>query len=350
MDRIIFGDNQFFGINHMSEEKAQAQSERFKDINSIIEVIDTAYDCGIHAFMFNTHNRVAELCNHFRAHPEKYSDMRLYPSMPYAHKYANSVNEKGMIGALNEFVFAGRSIGQAASTLIRGGMSVLNKDMIQIMKLLVDAEMRMFKGLNVKAVFLQNIVTDLLLGMKAKLVFVEFANHIRNTYGVDAGFNSMNMPALAGFLIDCGIENPIVCSSINKAGYFMSPNKEAYEKALAGNSFRPMAMSIFASGGVSIRQAVEYVTSFKNIRSIVFGASSKAHILETKEIVDSCWGDGKIQIKSVAAARPDTARRFTVLEADSSTLRLKVGSEQNKESVNTDRCDVREEVQNKWVK
>lgn len=23
IDRIIFGDNQFFGINHMSEEKAQ---------------------------------------------------------------------------------------------------------------------------------------------------------------------------------------------------------------------------------------------------------------------------------------------------------------------------------------
>ena len=106
----------------------------------------------------------------------------------------------------------------------------------------------------------------------------------------------------------------------------MSPNKEAYEKALAVNSFRPMAMSIFASGGVSTRQAVEYVTSFKNIRSIVFGASSKAHILETKEIIDSCWADGKIQIKSVAAARPDTARRLTALEADGSTLRLKVES------------------------
>ena len=36
MDRIIFGDNQFFGINHMSEEKAQAQAERFKDSQTII--------------------------------------------------------------------------------------------------------------------------------------------------------------------------------------------------------------------------------------------------------------------------------------------------------------------------
>ena len=337
MDRIIFGDNQFFGINHMSEEKAQSQSERFKDIKAIIQVIDTAYDCGIHAFMFNTHDRVAELCDHFRANPDKYSDLRLYPSMPYAHKYANAVNEKGMIGALNDFVFTGRSVGQALHTVVRGGLTVIKRDIIEVMNILVDAEMRMFHGLNIKAIFLQNIVTDLLLGIGAKQIFVEFADHIKKTYGVDPAFNTMDMPKLVDFLLDCGIENPIVCSSINKAGYFMSPNKEAYEKALAGNSFRPMAMSIFASGGVSTRQAVEYVTSFKNIRSIVFGASSKAHILETKEIIDSCWADGRIQIKSVAAARPDTARRPMVMQADGSTLRLKVGIEQNKESVNTDR-------------
>jgi hypothetical protein len=330
MDRIIFGDNQFFGINHMSEEKAQAQFERFKDVNAIIQVVDTAYQCGIHAFMFNTHDKVARLCDYFRSHPEKYSDLRLYPSMPYAHKYANAVNEKGMVGALNDFVFANRSISQAVTTLLRGGLSIINQDMTQVMKLLVDTEMRMFRGLNVKAVFLQNIVTDLLLGMRAKNVFIAFSEHIKNTYGVDAAFNSMNMPALVDFLKECGIENPIICSSINKAGYFMSPNRESYEKVLQSNSFRPMAMSIFASGAVSARQAVEYVTSFKNIRSIVFGASSKAHILETKEIIDSCWAVRAVQIKGVAPARPDTARRFSVLHADGSTLRLKAESNKTK--------------------
>ena len=292
MDRIIFGDNQFFGINHMSEEKAQAQAERFKDIGAIIKVIDAAYDCGIHAFMFNTHDKVAELCDHFRANPEKYSDIRLYPSMPYAHKYANAVNEKGMIGAISEFVFSGRSAGQAIGTIIRGGMSVINKDMIEVMRLLVDAEMRMFRGLNVRAIFLQNIVTDLLLGMKAKKVFVEFSDHIKDTYGVDPGFNSMNMPRLVEFLLECGIENPIVCSSINKAGYLMCPNRQAYEKVLAEKSFRPMAMSILASGAVSAQEAVEYVCGLPKVQSIVFGASSRGHIQQTKEMICSNWGIG----------------------------------------------------------
>ena len=286
MDRIIFGDNQFFGINHMSEDKAQALSERFKDIKSIIEVIDIAYEFGIHAFMFNTHDRVIQLCDHFRANPQKYEDLRLYPSMPYAHKYANAVNEKGMIGALNEFVFAGRSAGEAMQTLVRGSMGVINRDMLEVMKLLIDAEMRMFRGLNVQAIFLQNIITDLLLGMNARDVFIAFTEHIKNTYDVEPGFNTMNMPQLVDFLLECGIENPIVCSSINKAGYLMQPGIDEYEHAIKTKQFRPMAMSILASGAVEPREAVEYVASNKNINSIVFGASSKNHIQETKELID----------------------------------------------------------------
>ena len=43
MDRVLFGDNQFFGVNHMSEEKARAQQMRFQDLSAIIEVLDAAY-------------------------------------------------------------------------------------------------------------------------------------------------------------------------------------------------------------------------------------------------------------------------------------------------------------------
>ena len=286
MDRIVFGDNQFFGINHMSEEKAQLLSERFKDINAMIEVIDTAYDCGIHAFMFNTHDQVARLCDHFRANPDKYAELSLYPSMPYAHKYANAVNEKGMIGALNDFVFANRSAGQIFGTLARGATSIVSKNMLNVMKILIDAEMTTFRGLNVRAVFLQNIVTDLLLGLGIKDMFISFADHIMEKYGVEPAFNTMNMPQLVDFLLDCGIDNPIVCSSINKIGYLMNPNRQAYEEAIRTKPFRPMAMSVLASGALAPKEAIEYVASQKNIRSIVFGASSRSHIQETIDIIN----------------------------------------------------------------
>ena len=51
IERLLFGDNQFFGVNHMSEEKARAQLMRFKDNEAIIEVLDIAYDAGIRTFM-----------------------------------------------------------------------------------------------------------------------------------------------------------------------------------------------------------------------------------------------------------------------------------------------------------
>ena len=82
-----------------------------------------------------------------------------------------------------------------------------------------------------RVIFLQIIVADLLFGLGAKDVFTAFATYVKGKYGVDAGFVTMNMPKMVDFLHGCGIENPIVCSSINKAGYFMSPNSEAYEKS-----------------------------------------------------------------------------------------------------------------------
>ncbi len=70
----------------------------------------------------------------------------------------------------------------------------------------------------------------------------------------------------------------------------MNPDKTSYEEYITTKPFRPMAMSILASGAVPPKEAVEYVSAQKNIRSIVFGASSKAHIQETKDMIDSMKG------------------------------------------------------------
>lgn len=57
IDKIIFGDNQFFGINHMSQEKAQQLAEKFFDIKNIYLVYDTAFEAGIKAVMLNSNDR-----------------------------------------------------------------------------------------------------------------------------------------------------------------------------------------------------------------------------------------------------------------------------------------------------
>jgi hypothetical protein len=282
MDRILFGDNQFFGVNHASEEKARLQTIRFQTIESIIKVLDTAYDVGIRTFMCTTHDRIAEVCEHVRSNPERYASFRFYPCMPYAHKYANAVTEHGMLDALRLFL----PEQGAAAALFRGGRSLAFKDMEGIGQLLIDAEMKMFAHLSTPVVFLQNIVTDLLLGIGAKDAFRFFADHVVRRYNAEPGFITMNLPHLLDTLEDVGIADPIVCANINSVGFRMSGGRARYEETIATRRFRPIAMSVLASGALAPREAIDYVCRQKNIRSIVFGASTRAHIEETKRLID----------------------------------------------------------------
>ena len=59
-----------------------------------------------------------------------------------------------------------------------------------------------------------------------------------------------------------------------------------YEEVIASRRFRPVAMSVLASGAIRPREAIEYVCGHKKIRSIVFGASSRSNIEETKRLIE----------------------------------------------------------------
>lgn len=282
MDRVLFGDNQFFGVNHMSEEKARAQAMRFQETPAIIDVLDAAYQEGIRTFMCTTHDRVAEICDHFRANKARYPDYVFYPCMPYAHKYANAVTEHGMIEALRMFLPQDGAIG----AMLKGGMALANKDVESIMQLLIDAEMKMFHGLNTPVVFMQNVITDLLLGLGMKDTFRMFHDHVRNKYGAEPGFITMNVPRLLDVLDELRIDNPIVCANINKIGFRMCGGIAEYERVIANRRFRPVAMSVLASGAIAPREAIEYVCAQPRIESIVFGASSRGNIRQTKTLID----------------------------------------------------------------
>ena len=219
--------------------------------------------------MCTTHDRVAEICDYFRANPQKYPDYRFYPCMPYAHKYANAVTEHGMIGALRMFL----PEEGAVSAMFKGGVALASKDIEAIMQMLIDAEMKMFHGLSTPVIFIQNVITDLLLGLGMRDTFRIFADHVRNRYGAEPGFITMNVPRLLDVLDELGIDNPIVCANINKIGFRMCGGVELYEKTIATRRFRPVAMSVLASGAISPREAIEYVCRQPRIESIVFGAS-----------------------------------------------------------------------------
>jgi hypothetical protein len=285
MERILFGDNQFFGVNHMSEEKARAQAVQFKDTASIMRVLDCAYDAGIKVFMCTTHDRVGEIADIVRANPARYPDFEFYPGMPYAHKYANSIGEVGMIETLRRF-----APGNIVETLFTGALSVASQDLDKLACMLVDAEMKRFAGLKTPVIFLQNVVTDLLLGLKLHQMFAVFARHVKEKYNAEPGYITMNLPLLLNALEGVGVNNPIICANINKIGFRMCGGIEAYRDVIASGRCRAIAMSVFASGAIPPSEAIEWACNIDGLQSIVFGASSAANIRHTRDLIGQCWG------------------------------------------------------------
>jgi hypothetical protein len=287
IDKIVFGDNQFFGINHMSQDKAQQLSEKFHDLKNVFKVYDVAIELGIKAIMLNSNDRSSEICDYFRNNQNKYGHINWYPSIPYPHKYANLVAEKGIFPALNDILFSNVRGKDLVGILINGGSALLTKDMIKVMYLLIDLELKMFRGLNVKVIFLQNVITDLLLGFGIKEVFLEYCNYVRKKYNVIPGFTTVNLPFCLKKFQEWGIDKVVVCSSINKIGFTMSPSVIDYEKVIRENDpteFQIMAMSVLASGAILPNEAFDYIKA-QNIQSVVFGASSHKNIEESLRLL-----------------------------------------------------------------
>ncbi len=282
MDRVILGDNQFFAVNHLSDERSRAQALRFKNDQSILDVIDTAIDCGINTFMCTTHDRIANIIDLMKKNPKRYEKFNFHPCMPYAHKYANAVTELGIMGTLKAYI-----PGNILAVASKAGLAYVRKDFPTLMELLIDAEMKMFRGMNTPVIFLQNVIVDLLYGLGMDEIFVHYAEYIKKKYNAEPGFITMNMPRMVDMCERIGIKNPIICSSINKIGFRMSGSIEEYEEYLnSDREFRPMAMQCLAAGALKPDEAMEYVTRFPKIESVLFGASSKAHIEQTKELIE----------------------------------------------------------------
>jgi hypothetical protein len=96
----------------------------------------------------------------------------------------------------------------------------------------------------------------------------------------------MNAPRLLARLEKLGIANPLICTNINKLGFRMCGGAAAYEEMMTHGNCRLIAMSVFASGALPAQDALEYVCRFPRIESIVFGASSRSNIAQTRQLIE----------------------------------------------------------------
>lgn len=268
----ILGDNQFFGVNHNDIDKGDKTKNLFSENETIISFVDATMDIGLSGFMMNSNLRGYDITNSF----SKAFKGEIHYSVPYPHKFASMVNEGGMLMLL-KYVFGKSSF---RSLFLHFPAFLITGNVKYILPLILDLEIpkNLKKG---SFVYLQNIVTDLLLGMKRYDLLESFCKSLISK-GYCPGLISLN-PVLLDKVIskfDLNIQNDlIVCFNINVDGFNVFPCLDDVEDLIFRKSlYKKMGMSIMASGGASnIQESLRYIKNLP-LDYVVYGSSNLSNI------------------------------------------------------------------------
>ena len=274
--KFILGDNQFFGINHSDLQKGERTKNKFDSARKIINFIEEGLEVGMDGFMINSNTFGSEVIKTGIFDSSK----EIHYSIPYAHKYANMVNEDGILKLLTH-VLKNTSL---SSNLKNGIGFVKNKNLGNIVPLAIDIEVpkELPKG---SVVYLQNILTDLLIGLGRHDLIERF---IKTT--TDLGYkpglvtlNPIKMDQILNTYNICLLEL-VVCFNINSVGFNVFPNKHQVEDFIKSDTiYKKMGMSIFASGASNIQESIKYIRSLE-LDYVVFGTSRIDNIKSNLQI------------------------------------------------------------------
>ena len=270
--KIILGDNQFFGVNHFDIQKGQKTKLKFDTTKKIEKFINNSLSLGMDGFMINSNDKGFELIskNQFVINKE------IHYSIPYPHKYASMVNENGMISILNH-VFKNTSM---IKNIIGGIKLVASQNIKYITPLALNLEVptNLKKG---SYIYMQNIITDLLMGIGRGDILIEFIKSVTKM-GYKPGIITLN-PIMFDKLLSKQEDNSwlrdlIVCFNINQDGFNVFPSLDIVEDFIKSKpKYQLMGMSIFASGASNIPSSVSYIKKL-NLDYVVFGTSSLENV------------------------------------------------------------------------
>lgn len=279
IDNIILGDNQFFGVNHMSQDKGRVAYEKFKDISEIKKILFYAMDNGVKGVMFSTHPSIYQITDMMRKDAAIKNNFSLYINVPYIVKYMSMINEMGMYNTIKTML-RGKTFLENAKYVTESAINVLTKDYLAIVNRLIDVELAPFYDLNIKAVFLHNILADLALGYNMVDVIKSYDSYIKKKYNAIPAYGTLNYPAFCDLLKKADIKNSLIMTAVNKKGFLMNPDIESYKHEIAKNEHTVLAMATLASGRIPPQEAYEFLFSL-NIKHVVVGLSSQKHADET---------------------------------------------------------------------
>ena len=275
--KIILGDNQFFGVNHFDLKKGEKTKLKFDTTTKIEAFINDSLEIGLDGFMINSNEKGYEIVNARKFDSAK----EIHYSIPYPHKYASMVNENGMMSLFGHIIKNTSFI----KNLIGGIKLVATQNLKSITPLALNLEVpkNLKKG---SYIYMQNIITDLLMGMGRGDILIEFIKSV-SKMGYKPGIITLN-PIMFDELLkneqDANwLEDLVVCFNINKEGFNVFPSLDAVECFIESRpKYKLMGMSIFASGAANIPASINYIKKL-NLDYVVFGSSRIENIQKNLE-------------------------------------------------------------------
>jgi hypothetical protein len=277
---LILGHNQFIGISHISEEKAKEREEKFSKVENIYKVVENAADLGYKGMIIETHPRMLEFLNYYKKN--KTFDMDFYLQVPYVQGYIQQMNENGIYGLARDIIRK-NGIGTVSIMAVKNIVNLAKKDYLSIALSALQLEVKPFMDIEIKALFLHNVLTDLFLCLQLQDVLKEYFYYTEEQLKLNPGFITLNFCLLKDSFNKWNIKPPLVMTPINPGGYDMNPSKGNVEAAIKEYKGDIMAMNILGGGAFSIDEVKKYLPSIGNIKFCTVGASSKEHLKKLKE-------------------------------------------------------------------
>jgi len=262
---ILLGDNPFFGIDNLSQERARKRMSRLNDFDKITDLMDFVYALGVKGFVVSTHPQLKNLIIHMEKNTTLLKKFDFYPILPYAQGYVTKATEKGILNGMIDILSSG-TIKSKLKIVLQGSFGFLMKDINKLLDTFIDIELMNLHKVRKKIIFLHDGITDLALGLGMKNVFEIFQEHIKDHYGVEAGFVTKNFPRLSKSFENWNISSPYIMTSFNPIGYQMNPTKTECEKYIKNRKI--IAMNVLAAGYLTPQKSFQYISKL-DINSVV---------------------------------------------------------------------------------
>lgn len=287
---LLVGDNPFHGISHLSQEQARSRNAGVPyPIEEAAKLVLASIKHGANGFMFSVSETTLSILNNIRDQ-ESANRIELYPIVPYAFEYVRIATQTGTPGLAKRFakqiVVSGDII-----TIFQGLKAVTTMNPKGLINTYLAYELSRIKSsvgkhANVVSILLHEVITDMSLALDFDWLFHSYIKYLLKS-GITPGFHTRNFPYLVSKFREWNIdlEDIVITTPFNKAGFQMNPSREECEKTLASLSGPTvLAISVLAGGYLQAPVALDYISRLENLKGVVAGISTQQQASETFQL------------------------------------------------------------------